>query len=216
MNCVLSDRWNIPSSFLDHISIFIFHFFFIILRILDSLSCQYWKTSNLYTCCFISTIIIIIIIIVIITIIIIIIMAIIIIVIAIVIIIIILILIIIIIITIIIIIIIIIIITHYFSLKKYAVLYQDFSQDFGYFGPLLPSWTPPKLNWSKVLVPGLRMCHQMPEIYGLRYRNMCMDFYHGIFFVASWIHYISPDGLVKQNPCLWLAALCLDWLSGMI
>ena len=70
------------------------------------------------------------------------------------------------------------------------------SQDFGYFGPLLPSWTPPKLNWSKVLVPGLRMCHQMPEIYGLRYRNMCMDFYHGIFFVASWIHYISPDGLV--------------------
>ena len=70
------------------------------------------------------------------------------------------------------------------------------SQDFGYFGPLLPSWTPPKLNWSKVLVPGLRMCHQMPEIYGLRYRNMCMDFYHGIFFVASWIHYISPVGLV--------------------
>ena len=84
------------------------------------------------------------------------------------------------------------------------------SQGFGYFGPLLRSGTSPKFHWSEVLVPGLRMCHRLLEANGFSYLNIRMNFGHGILFVASWRYYISPDGLDKQHPCLWLAALGLD------
>ena len=90
------------------------------------------------------------------------------------------------------------------------------SQGFVYFGPLLRSGTSPKFHWSEVLVPGLRMCYRLLEANGFSYLNIRMNVGHGILFVASWRYYISPDGLDKQHPCLWLAALGLDLVSGII
>ena len=68
-------------------------------------------------------------------------------------------------------------------------------------------------NFSKIpLKRGLStwMCHRLLEANGFSYLNIHMNFGHGILFVASWRYYISPDGLDKQHPCLWLAALGLD------